>query len=122
MDEVLNFTEKRVRGGGSQRSWFVVIQASGWGGENIAHVENRLERKIPVELFFILVEPYFRRRGVATALIRHAMKRAGELGSKELFLTVNASLPHAQHLYERLGFVITGVDGPLKRMAVEIAG
>lgn len=48
-----------------------------------------------------------RRKGLGSELMRHLTRRAGSMG-KPLRLRVLRPNP-AQHLYERLGFIITGV-------------
>ncbi len=57
----------------------------------------------------VAVDPRWRRRGVATALLRAALERGRARQARCAFLEVRASNVGAQILYERLGFRPTGV-------------
>lgn len=52
----------------------------------------------------VVVEPEARGRGVATALIEEALRRAKRQGSRTVELTSRPSRTEANRLYERLGF------------------
>ena len=56
-------------------------------------------------VWLIWVEERFRRRGVATTLIRHAEEACG---TDKLFTSTNESNKPAQRLFETLGFERTG--------------
>lgn len=56
----------------------------------------------------VAVDPHYRRRGVATALIRHLAAEALARGWHALFLEVRASSTAAVALYEREGFTFDG--------------
>lgn len=58
-----------------------------------------------LEMRRLYVVPTARRRGVGTALIRAAETHARETGHTSLRLVTLPSMPVAQRLYERLGFV-----------------
>ena len=56
----------------------------------------------------LAVVPEFRRRGVATALLRRVMEEAARFGIRRTMLEVRRSNTAAQELYERFGFVVAG--------------
>lgn len=60
------------------------------------------------EISKMLVHSSARRRGVAQALMRHALARARALGCTLLVLDTCTGFP-AQAMYEKLGFAVTGV-------------
>lgn len=53
----------------------------------------------------ITVAPAFRRRGLARAVVRHAIAEAAELGASRIHLEVTRENGAAQRLYRSLGFV-----------------
>ncbi len=57
----------------------------------------------------IAVEPRWRRRGVATALLREVLSRGRAREARRAFLEVRISNLGAQALYQKLGFLPTGV-------------
>lgn len=57
----------------------------------------------------LAVLPDFRRNGVATALLGHAIAQGVHLGAKRATLEVRRSNDAARMLYERFGFTIAGV-------------
>jgi [ribosomal protein S18]-alanine N-acetyltransferase len=57
----------------------------------------------------IAVLPDFRRRGIATALLSHAIGEGVRLGARRATLEVRRSNEAARLLYERFGFTIAGV-------------
>jgi ribosomal-protein-alanine N-acetyltransferase len=57
----------------------------------------------------LAVDPRWRRRGIAGALLRAAMERARVRGARCAFLEVRASNVGAQALYRRHGFELAGV-------------
>lgn len=59
-------------------------------------------------LLDIATEEKFRRRGIAAALIRELMKRAGEKDGSVIYLEVREKNQAARGLYEKLGFVPVG--------------
>jgi ribosomal protein S18 acetylase RimI-like enzyme len=69
-------------------------------------LRSRLDFPIPSESFHVVelhVDPRHRGLSIGTALLRHAERRAEELGCRVLNLTTAASNP-ARRLYARLGF------------------
>jgi ribosomal-protein-alanine N-acetyltransferase len=57
----------------------------------------------------LAVRPEFRRMGVATALLNHALHEGGRLGARRATLEVRRSNDAARQLYERFGFVVAGI-------------
>jgi GNAT superfamily N-acetyltransferase len=58
-----------------------------------------------LELEDLFVDPDWRRRGVATALVRDVVRTARQSGHRQLWVTGN---PHALDFYRAVGFVETG--------------
>jgi ribosomal-protein-alanine N-acetyltransferase len=58
-----------------------------------------------LRLMNLAVAPSARRRGLATALVRHAVTLGRERGARRAVLEVRASNEAARRLYERMGFV-----------------
>ena len=56
----------------------------------------------------VCARPEFRRRGVASAVLRWLMRRALEKGAGRITLEVRVSNVAAMHLYEKFGFHICG--------------
>jgi ribosomal-protein-alanine N-acetyltransferase len=57
----------------------------------------------------LAVKPEFRRMGVATALLTHALGEGVRLGARRATLEVRRSNDAARLLYERFGFVVAGI-------------
>jgi ribosomal-protein-alanine N-acetyltransferase len=57
----------------------------------------------------IAIHPDFRGRGLGEATLRHVMDLARSLGASKMTLEVRVSNHAAQSLYEKLGFVRTGI-------------
>lgn len=57
----------------------------------------------------LAIRPEFRRRGLATALLEHAMTTAAARGGRRATLEVRRSNAAAQRIYQRLGFEVAGV-------------
>lgn len=60
------------------------------------------------DLLTVATLPAARRRGIATAMITHLLRRARRAGCAAVLLEVRASNAGAQALYRRLGFVPVG--------------
>ncbi|MBP7401551.1 MAG: GNAT family N-acetyltransferase [Clostridia bacterium] len=57
----------------------------------------------------LFVEPTRHRRGIGTALMRWAQRRAAETGAEPCVMTVNSS-PYARGFYEKIGFHATAEE------------
>ncbi len=57
----------------------------------------------------VAVDPRWRRRGVATALLQEVLSRGRAREARSAFLEVRASNTGAQALYRKLGFAPTGI-------------
>src|SRR5436189_4437497 len=57
----------------------------------------------------LAVKPEFRRRGVATALLTHALREGARFGAHRATLEVRRSNDAARLLYERFGFTVAGI-------------
>jgi len=64
------------------------------------------QRNLTPWLASVYVRPEMRGRGVATALVRHAMARTANLGVTRLYLFTDG----ARGLYEKLGWQVVGAD------------
>ena len=56
----------------------------------------------------LALRPQFRAQGIGTALLRHAIAVARDLGARRATLEVRASNDAARRLYARLGFYVAG--------------
>ncbi|OFW03631.1 MAG: ribosomal-protein-alanine N-acetyltransferase [Acidobacteria bacterium RIFCSPLOWO2_02_FULL_68_18] len=57
----------------------------------------------------VAIRPPFRAQGIGTALLRHVLGEARQLGARRATLEVRSSNERARRLYERLGFHVAGV-------------
>ena len=57
----------------------------------------------------VAVLPKFRSVGIGTALLRHVLTEARQLGARRATLEVRASNESARRLYERLGFYVAAI-------------
>ena len=57
----------------------------------------------------LAVKPEFRRRGAATALLKHALGEGARFGARRATLEVRRSNDAARLLYERFGFTVGGI-------------
>jgi len=57
----------------------------------------------------VAVLPQYRGRGMGSAVLRHVLNEARQLGATRATLEVRASNEGARRLYERLGFHLAGV-------------
>jgi len=73
-------------------------------GEVIGYMDVRPELGIGRVLLDCLVHPRQRRKGVATALFRYAIRRAGELGASLAHVNVAEDNAAAKGLLSKLGF------------------
>jgi ribosomal-protein-alanine N-acetyltransferase len=87
----------------------VVAYCAGWVIFDELHINN------------LAVEPTWRRRGVASALLRFVLAEAGAEGAVRATLEVRRSNEPARRLYERFGFAFAGVRAGYYREPVEDA-
>ncbi len=66
-------------------------------------------REGEAKIMSIAVKKEFRRRGIGKMLLREAIKKAKEKGSRRLLLEVRVSNVAAQQLYKKFGFRVVGV-------------
>jgi len=90
---------------------FVVAEDGGVVGYAMCRVEHRFGFRLfggakRGHLISIAVLPDFRRRGIASALMRDVMKSLVGYGCGDLFLEVRASNVGAVRLYKKLGFTV----------------
>jgi ribosomal-protein-alanine N-acetyltransferase len=76
--------------------WTVAGFCSFWIVYDEMHINN------------VALRPQCRAQGIGTALVRHAIGAATELGAHRAILEVRASNAPARRLYERLGFYVAG--------------
>jgi len=80
-----------------------------WSGPQDAHVMNYMDLTKTAYLEAGATHVAYRRKGVATALIREAERVAKEHGCTQIGLDVgNTDNPEAKRLYEHLGYVDWG--------------
>ena len=58
------------------------------------------------QILNLAIDPDFRRRGAATILMTHAMRKLKKEGCVFVYLVVRASNTGAQKFYERFGFTV----------------
>lgn len=81
------------------------------GGEEAGFIQiEHLAWNKSLRVWDISVAEAFRRRGVGTALIGVAKKRARELGARRVVLETQTSNLKAIAFYERCGFALVGLD------------
>jgi RimJ/RimL family protein N-acetyltransferase len=71
---------------------------------------TRGESRAHVGILGVGLLPEFRGHGNGAALMNAAIERAWAKGLSRIELTVRADNPRAKRLYERLGFVVEGVN------------
>ena len=89
------------------------------GGEFVALAWAKLDADDAgiVNLFQMWVAPEWRGRGVAEALLRHAIDWAEARGARAVQLGVNCANGAAVSLYARAGFVTVGAPFPMREGA-----
>jgi ribosomal protein S18 acetylase RimI-like enzyme len=89
-----------------QRGWVAEDNGSVCGFATVEHVpwQQRLV------LWFLYIDPSFRRRGVGRALLAQVEHYGRELGARQVWLeTSNVNVPGVT-AYERLGYTLCGID------------
>jgi ribosomal-protein-alanine N-acetyltransferase len=84
-----------------------IIDGMAWVSEQDGRVAGFLIGRVVADEFEILnmgVAAAYRRRGIASRLVREALERARMAGAKKALLEVRASNEAAIHLYRRHGF------------------
>jgi ribosomal-protein-alanine N-acetyltransferase len=61
------------------------------------------------QILNLAIDPDFRRRGAATILMTHAMRKLKKEGCVFVYLVVRASNTVAQKFYERFGFTVEAI-------------
>ena len=82
---------------------FMVVAIKGdqlVGSAALVYEDMKTRKDLSPWLASIFVKPKFRRKGIATALIRYIENSAAELGIRKLYLFTE----HARDLYARLGW------------------
>jgi len=79
------------------------------GGRIVGYIVARVLGGGYSEIRDLAVEPSVRRRGIATALLNNAIKALYYRGATKVFLEVRSSNKPAQALYQKLGFIATGI-------------
>ena len=96
--------EMFLRGVDNKDSYFVVARREGkvvgYGGFFMIGKTARLEN--------LAVHPDFRRRGVATELLRELLGVVRANGGSEMTLEVRSENQEAQNLYRKFGFTVSG--------------
>jgi ribosomal-protein-alanine N-acetyltransferase len=87
----------------------VVAYCAGWVIFDELHINN------------LAVDPAWRRRGVASALLSFVLQSAAAEGASRSTLEVRQSNEAARRLYERFGFAFAGVRTAYYRQPVEDA-
>jgi ribosomal protein S18 acetylase RimI-like enzyme len=102
---------RRRAEGGPESANFIARE----GGVDVGLAAVFAEPDVPgrMHLVSMWVDPRYRRRGVARALVDQAVRWAAERRAREVILGVADQNTAARRLYERLGFRPTGERQPL---------
>jgi ribosomal protein S18 acetylase RimI-like enzyme len=102
---------RRRAEGGPESANFIARE----GGVDVGLAAVFAEPDVPgrMHLVSMWVDPRYRRRGVARALVDQAVRWAAERRAREVILWVADQNTAARRLYERLGFRPTGERQPL---------
>jgi GNAT superfamily N-acetyltransferase len=76
------------------------------------------DRNVPdaLHLWGMWVDPTHRAQGVGAALLAAVLDTAAEVGAPSIYLEVVENNLGARRLYERTGFVPTGITGPIREL------
>ncbi|MEP7059680.1 MAG: GNAT family N-acetyltransferase [Actinomycetota bacterium] len=115
--------------GRPEEMWLALVQGDGWGGSSVVFIAEddgavpagltigvRHDDESPgkANLYAMWVDPVFRRRGHAGALVAAVIGWATDAGASVLRLAATATNPAALELYQGLGFTPTGEAAPLR--------
>jgi len=78
-------------------------------GSKIGDLQLFCESPNSVNVTWVGIKPKYRGSGYATAAMKMAEDYARKYGAKQLTLEVPGNSPDARHIYEKQGFVSTGV-------------
>jgi [ribosomal protein S18]-alanine N-acetyltransferase len=108
---------KQLESAGQVFPWSDALLIEELSCDHACHFGARIGRDPPLRAFILCrlfcnelaihnlcTDPRMRRRGLATALVRHAIAHARSLGAKAAFLEVRSSNNAATALYSREGF------------------
>ena len=85
-----------------------VIYEAFMGNNNIGFIQIHEESKEEINIPWLFVDHKYRGRGIATKMMRQMIKYSAESGYTRITLEVPGNSPDAYHIYEKLGFKITG--------------
>jgi putative acetyltransferase len=96
---------------GPRAAYFVVTDEAGWvlGGAGVGPLPGAPDDVCELRKMYFL--PETRGHGMGTALLRHCLATARELGFRRCYLETLAGMETAQRLYEKLGFQKTCAMG-----------
>jgi ribosomal protein S18 acetylase RimI-like enzyme len=108
--------------------WLDLVKGDGWGGHSAVFlaeddgvpvgltigVRHHQEPPELAHLYAMWVDPAFRRRGHAAALVGAVVEWAEDAGASVVRLGATETNPAAIELYRRLGFMPTGASDPLR--------
>jgi ribosomal-protein-alanine N-acetyltransferase len=89
------------------RAWLAQQSGAEAGGECVGFLLLRMGVDV-AEILLVGVRPSARRAGLASELVREALREAERSGCPELQLELRQSYRAARKLYESLGFVVVG--------------
>ncbi|MEA2558121.1 MAG: hypothetical protein QOG88_1659 [Actinomycetota bacterium] len=108
--------------------WLALVRGDGWGGHSAVFmaeddgvpvgltigVRHHHEPPELAHLYAMWVDPTFRRRGHAAALVGAVVEWAEDTGANVVRLGATETNPAAIALYRGLGFTSTGESDPLR--------
>ena len=106
-DEYLGSMDECIHGGKAVPQWYLVLTGGEIaGGAGVIENDFHERRDLAPNVCALYVEPAFRGRGLARALLEHICRGMAALGVTELYLITGHTA-----LYERLGWeFVTMVD------------
>jgi ribosomal protein S18 acetylase RimI-like enzyme len=105
-----SWSEREWRGTFDAASWFVAQ----YGPHSLGLARSaRAVRPWQRHVESVWVAPAYRRRGIVRILIENLIHHESKFGATELLMWVLDGNDTARHVYERLGFRLTGEHQPL---------